>query len=90
MKKITPIIIFVIIFFLSVLLFVFLHQQKNTRKFSSGLIKTEIPIFQTKNLFSITEMLTNKDLENKFVLVNFFSSWCAPCKIEHPAIMIMR
>ena len=32
MKKITPIIIFVIIFFLSVLLFVFLHQQKNTRK----------------------------------------------------------
>ena len=40
-------------------------------------------MFQTENLFSTNEILTNKDLENKFFLVNFFSSWCAPCKIEH-------
>ena len=41
-------------------------------------------MFQTENLFSTNEILTNKDLKTKVVLVNFFSSWCAPCKIEHP------
>ena len=61
-----------------------MSQQKNTSKSSGTLINKEIPIFQTKNLFNTNEILTNKDLKNKFVFVNFFSSWCAPCKIEHP------
>ena len=61
-----------------------MSQQKNASKFSGVLINKEIPILQTKNLFNTNEFLTNKDLKNKFALVNFFSSWCAPCKVEHP------
>jgi len=84
MKKLIHTIIFITIFILCVFAFFYLFQQKNTSKSSSALINKAIPMFQTENLFSTNEILTNKDLENKFVLVNFFSSWCAPCKIEHP------
>ena len=77
MKKLIHIIIFVTIFALCIFSFVYLSQQKNTSKSSGPLINKEILIFQTKNLFNTNEILTNKDLENKFILVNFFPPVCS-------------
>jgi cytochrome c biogenesis protein CcmG/thiol:disulfide interchange protein DsbE len=31
--------------------------------------------------------LANADLAGNVVLVNFFSSWCVPCRVEHPMLM---
>ena len=53
-------------------------------------------IYNTKNLTGIkissfelpsiynSDLISEKDLkQNQFTLINFFASWCAPCRLEH-------
>ena len=75
-------IIFVI--FISVFLFIFLLQEKNPNKPPSALLNEDLPKFKLVNLFDKKESLSTKDFKNKITLINFFASWCAPCKVEHP------
>ena len=36
------------------------------------------------------DILKDIDLENKTTLINFFASWCIPCKAEHPLFFEIR
>ena len=49
-----------------------------------------VPKFKSENLFNNKEFLTEDKIQNKVTLINFFASWCLPCKTEHPLLMDLK
>ena len=73
------------IFFLLVLLIFFylLIINRNPSELPSTLLDKKFPKFETESLLSDEKFISSKEFGNEIILVNFFATWCAPCRDEH-------
>ena len=73
-----------VVFFLSIL---WLGLKNNNNYDTKSLIGNKISNFQLSSIYN-NEFISNQVLkENKFTLINFFASWCAPCRAEHKYLL---
>ena len=83
----TPLIVLLIICIFSL---TYLLSGKDPNKPPSALLNKDVPSFESSSLYNSKEIIRTIDIKNKKTLINFFASWCSPCKIEHPLFFEIR
>ena len=73
------------ILFLSILLtfFYLLIIERDPSAIPSNLLDKNIPKFETESLLRKERFVSSKEFGNEIILVNFFATWCLPCRDEH-------
>ena len=75
-----PILVF---FILLLIIFYLLIIDRNPSKIPSALLDKNVPEFETKTLLKNTDFVSLQEFGDEIIIVNFFATWCKPCKDEH-------
>ena len=83
-KIIKSIIVFLFIF---VLLVFYNSLYRETNYSTDYLVGNKLAKINLKS-FDDNKIYTSEDFKkSRYTLINFWASWCAPCRIEHPYLM---
>ena len=83
MKKLTLLIPLFILTIMCLFFLLFILFDKDPNDPPSALINKDLPKFSSINLYDDSEIFISKNLKGEFTLINFFASWCSPCRAEH-------
>jgi len=86
MKKQLLILPSFIFFLILIIFFYLLIIDRNPSEIPSNLIDKKIPNFETNSLLKNEKFISAKEFGNEIILVNFFATWCKPCRDEHKFI----
>ena len=85
MQKIVKTIIFLIFLFILSVFFIGLNRDTNYN--TANQINKEIPDFKVSYLDKENFFTKNDLKKNNFTLINFWASWCGPCRLEHKNLL---
>ena len=90
MKKGFLILLSVLSIFVLSTFFYLLILDRNSSDVPSALIGKKVPSFEKEMLFNKKNFRSPEAFQEKVSIVNFFATWCAPCRIEHPLLIELR
>ena len=86
MRKQLLIIPFVLFLLVLITFFYLLLIERNPSVISSNLLNKNVPKFQSESLLKNQNFVSSEEFGKEIVLVNFFATWCKPCRDEHEYI----